>query len=183
LDYLISDIWDYLNYAIAGAVEYKAMSIFIAMICLLIVLLPGKNTIRERIITAILLIFLYLVFSANVMARPVTGGQHVNLNLLDPYQLLLQGSWSMIPEICENLILFLPSGICMGLLSTKQEHGAALAVLFLFLFSTAVEVSQALLRVGILETADIIHNTLGGAVGVLVGRWIVILKRKLVERG
>ena len=67
-----------------------------------------------------------------------------------------------------NMMLFYPSGLLWGSLipqSRSFPRSAFPAVALLSLFSLMIELSQYYFRLGVSEFDDVLHNTLGAAIG------------------
>lgn len=65
-----------------------------------------------------------------------------------------------------NVVIFVPLGIYAGVLFTRWIFSKKL--FFLFLLSLLVEGLQYLLRIGAFDVTDLITNTLGGAIGLMI---------------
>ena len=65
-----------------------------------------------------------------------------------------------------NVIIFVPLGIYAGILFTKWLFVKKL--FFVFFLSLLVEGSQYILRVGAFDITDIITNTVGGLIGLMI---------------
>jgi glycopeptide antibiotics resistance protein len=65
-----------------------------------------------------------------------------------------------------NVVIFVPLGIYAGILFERWVFGKKL--LFVFLFSLLVEALQYILRVGAFDVTDIMTNTIGGIIGLLI---------------
>ncbi|HEU0143478.1 MAG TPA: VanZ family protein, partial [Nitrososphaera sp.] len=65
-----------------------------------------------------------------------------------------------------NLVIFVPLGIYAGVLFKRWIFGNKL--LFFFLLSLLVEGLQYILRVGAFDVTDIITNTFGGIIGLMI---------------
>ncbi|WP_461401390.1 VanZ family protein [Flavitalea sp.] len=65
-----------------------------------------------------------------------------------------------------NVVIFVPLGIYTGILFVRWIFGKTL--LFFFLLSLIVEGLQYILRVGAFDVTDIITNTLGGIIGLII---------------
>ena len=65
-----------------------------------------------------------------------------------------------------NVVIFVPLGIYAGTLFERMTFGKNL--LFFFLFSSIVEGLQCILRVGAFDVTDIITNTVGGVIGMII---------------
>jgi glycopeptide antibiotics resistance protein len=69
-----------------------------------------------------------------------------------------------------NVVIFVPLGIYAAVLFEKWPFGKNF--FFVFLLSLLVEGLQYILRVGAFDITDIITNTLGGGVGLMIFKWI-----------
>lgn len=65
-----------------------------------------------------------------------------------------------------NVVIFVPLGVYAGILFERWVFGKKL--LFFFLVSLLVEGLQYILRVGAFDVTDIITNTLGGIMGLMI---------------
>jgi glycopeptide antibiotics resistance protein len=65
-----------------------------------------------------------------------------------------------------NVVIFVPLGIYAGILFERWIPGKRLV--FVFLLSLLVEGLQYILRLGAFDVTDIITNTLGGMIGLII---------------
>lgn len=81
-----------------------------------------------------------------------------------------------IVSLILNIFLYYPLGYLLPILfpKLKPKH----VILIGCLCSIATEATQYLLKIGWCETDDVIHNTLGAAIGVWVWLWQVNRLRK-----
>ncbi|OBZ10036.1 VanZ family protein [Bacillus sp. FJAT-26390] len=68
-----------------------------------------------------------------------------------------------------NIVLFIPIGLFLPLFNKKYRHVLALAAASILLI-TIVELTQMLTRVGSFDIDDIILNTFGAMIGLLITR-------------
>ena len=71
-----------------------------------------------------------------------------------------------VAEVILNVIIFVPLGIYAGVLFKRWTLGTQL--LFFFSISLLFEVLQFILRVGAFDVTDIITNTVGGIIGLMI---------------
>ena len=71
-----------------------------------------------------------------------------------------------LAEIILNVVIFVPLGIYAGVLFNKWTSGTKF--FFFFLISLMFEGLQFILRVGAFDITDIITNTLGGIIGLII---------------
>jgi glycopeptide antibiotics resistance protein len=65
-----------------------------------------------------------------------------------------------------NIIIFIPLGIYTGVLFARWKY--AKRILFFFLLSLIIEGLQYVLRIGAFDVTDLITNTAGGIIGLLI---------------
>jgi len=71
-------------------------------------------------------------------------------------------------EMLENFIVFIPLGLLLGIVFREANLWKKLA--FIFGFSLAIETIQYLLAIGVSDITDVITNTLGGLLGLMIYR-------------
>jgi glycopeptide antibiotics resistance protein len=71
-----------------------------------------------------------------------------------------------VAEIILNIVIFVPLGIYAGILFKRWTFGKKL--FFFFVISLIIEGLQFILAVGAFDSTDIITNTLGGIIGLMI---------------
>lgn len=82
-----------------------------------------------------------------------------------------------VSEIVENVLVFLPVGIYVGML--KPDWSFVQKMCPAFLLSLCYETLQYVFAIGATDVTDLISNTLGGALGVLL---LGLLAKALKDR-
>jgi len=118
-----------------------------------------------------------IIFKMNV---PIAHKGHIQSVNFIPFKrpLILNGKVG-VSEMIANVLIFIPLGVYMGVLY-KRWHFIK-QCLFFFLISLACEVSQYVLRVGYADITDIINNTAGGIVGLLIFKGIEKICRDSIK--
>jgi glycopeptide antibiotics resistance protein len=82
-----------------------------------------------------------------------------------------KGSAFMFWQGFINILMFLPIGfLCTDLISSKRTRRKYLMIIIcVSLFSVIIEVEQYWLRAGVCEFDDILTNTFGGVIGMVIG--------------
>lgn len=88
--------------------------------------------------------------------------QSRNLNLV-PF---LGVSQSNVREMIDNFVVFIPFGLLLCVNFKKVSLWRKLA--FVFIFSLGVEILQFIFAIGTTDVTDVITNTLGGFVGLVL---------------
>ena len=117
----------------------------------------------ERMKTWSVIISVIIILSFTVLNRDF-GAMRV---VKGPFWELKNGYWS---DIIGNTVLFMPFGFACGLNSWTGKK----TVLGGLAFSVVIEFTQFVFSIGYTEVDDVMHNTLGTAIGWLI---ICFLKR------
>lgn len=104
----------------------------------------------------------FILWSTLLLRTPGTSHQANLIPLWSWYQGFLQGNDEIRLQIYFNILLFLPFGF-FSQLSKARPLGRN--ILRGFLLSLFIEVCQYIFRLGLFEWDDLIHNTLGCALG------------------
>ena len=78
-------------------------------------------------------------------------------------------------NVVGNIVIFIPLGVYLSLL--KKDKRVITNLLFIFLVSLFVEVIQGLLGIGAADIDDIILNCLGGLIGILGYKFLLLILR------
>ncbi|OOG78296.1 VanZ family protein [Algoriphagus sp. A40] len=89
-----------------------------------------------------------------------------SINLIPFREALLYQSKMDLNEILLNVFIFIPLGLYMGILGEKWGIGKK--VVQFFSLSFLFELSQYILKVGAFDVTDLINNTAGGMLGLLM---------------
>jgi glycopeptide antibiotics resistance protein len=110
---------------------------------------------------------------ATVTTRDSGGAYSVNLQLFHSYREVLSGgNKEILRSNFMNGALFFPGGVLLGTLLPKRwnKFGRILAgVLLLGLMSAGVEWIQYTWQLGWVEADDVLHNSLGAFLGLVIG--------------
>lgn len=121
------------------------------------------KSLSKAVLAFYLLILLWIVvfkFSFNLSS--LLDCPTRNLNLI-PFS---HSSRANLRETILNGVVFVPFGLLLGLNLKRAIFWQRLAVVFVF--SLAVEIIQLIFAMGTADTTDVITNTLGGFVGLLL---------------
>lgn len=108
--------------------------------------------------------FLFIVIFT-VFLRPTAETYRFNLTPFWSYELLLAGRKGYRWAVIFNVALFYPLGFLLSYALGKERVKTAL--LFGFACSVSIELLQLILKKGLCETDDVIHNTLGFTLGLV----------------
>jgi glycopeptide antibiotics resistance protein len=75
-------------------------------------------------------------------------------------------SRSHLSETVYNCIVFIPFGLLLSISFKQVNYWRRL--IFIFIFSAVVEVTQFIFAIGVTDITDIITNTLGGLLGLIL---------------
>ena len=119
-----------------------------------------------------LLLFVWIVVILFATLGQRTEGSNLSKPALMPFasylEVLKGGTKEILRSNFMNAVLFYPAGLLGGEMlpkGWKRSGKVALVTVLLALFSLGVEYAQYRLGLGIAETDDVIHNTLGTLLG------------------
>ena len=84
-------------------------------------------------------------------------------------QVLFHGNRALFFQICLNMLLFVPLGVLLGCCRRVQQQPRLLLTICLagLILSAAIETTQLLFHLGLFECDDMLHTTMGCALGGL----------------
>ena len=88
-----------------------------------------------------------------------------SVNLIPFRELFLNGKID-IAETILNVVIFIPLGIYAGVLFKRWSFGKKL--FFFFLISLVFEAIEFLFKIGAFDVTDIVTNTIGGIIGLMM---------------
>jgi glycopeptide antibiotics resistance protein len=127
-----------------------------------------NSTLATKLTSSLLTIYLAVLFWIIVLKLNISfsykGTQ--NVNFIPFREPLLYNSRIDYNEIFLNILIFVPLGLYVGVLFKKLT--TARKIFSFFMVSLFCEVCQFVLRIGAFDITDIINNTLGGIIGLLL---------------
>lgn len=126
----------------------------------------------RTVLIAYLLFVLWLVlfkFSSDILTV-IAQHQTTSLNLV-PF------AANRVREMFDNFMFFVPLGLLMGVSYKTTSLRRKLA--FIFCVSVCAEITQFVLAIGMADITDIIMNTCGGLVGLVL--YDVVSKRSFMK--
>ena len=169
------------------------ISIIILVLGILIPLYrSGKLYLGNLLSGTALYLFVFLVISSTVLTRISYQGIHYETEFFESYRQIFEGidSMEMLKQNILNILLLLPIGILFPQvipIQTRHEQGPLslwnhlphrrfLATVTIgFLCSLTIEVSQYIMKRGVCEADDVLHNTIGVVIGFLIYKKLVPL--------
>lgn len=98
------------------------------------------------------------------------NNQPRNINLIPFKDSVMLNQRIDLSEIINNIIIFIPFGGLLGIIDKKSSF--LKKIMIILLFSLAIELSQFVFGLGATDITDIITNTLGGIVGLLIYQFL-----------
>ena len=135
-----------------------------------VLIVIGIWIVKQRLSYALLIAYSFLVVSTTLLRRTI--GESA-------YQLIPFWSYSdpkLRQQIIANILMFIPVGL-FGANIWKWK-----AILLSMSFSAMIELTQLITKRGLFEFDDIIHNTLGAAIGVVFIMMISRVWRRLIQK-
>jgi glycopeptide antibiotics resistance protein len=104
-----------------------------------------------------LVLFKFTLHIFDTFNFPIRG-----LNLI-PFEAVTQYSWI---DMVLNILFFVPFGLLLSVNLKQTPFGRKLA--YIFLFSLIVEIIQYIFAIGITDITDVLANTTGGLLGLVL---------------
>ena len=127
----------------------------------------------------VIMLFLGVVFASTVFTRRPEAAASYRLDLFWSWKkVFLEGNRGLLLENILNVILFLPLGFLLPA-ARGRRLGVGWACFCGLMVSAAIEVCQLVLRRGLFEWDDMVHNSLGCIFGCALMNAVLI---KLSDR-
>lgn len=148
--------------------------LFLAVLTVCVILVRKRRIACSQAAALLLLLsFLAVVFGSTVFARQPGRHYTYELELFWSWKRVLAGSREMLKENLLNCLLLFPAGLLLPFIRRGRVawwkglcFGAGISVM--------IEVSQLVLRRGLFEWDDIIHNAFGCMLGAVLSSRILI---------
>jgi glycopeptide antibiotics resistance protein len=105
-----------------------------------------------------------------------------SINLIPLYSIgeFISGSSTNLKDfafanVVGNILIFIPLGVYLTAL--KNDKRVKINLMYIFIVSLLVEIIQGLLGIGTADIDDIILNSLGGWIGILVYKFLRLILR------
>ena len=137
----------------------------------------------SKITKILFIIYLIALFEIIVfkLEIPFTKmGYLRSINLIPFSESLIVNGAIDFSEIFMNIIIFIPLGIYIEMLFSKWSTIKKISVIFIV--TLICEISQFIMAIGASDITDIINNTLGGIIGLLIMYILVKLFKDKYKR-
>ena len=129
--------------------------------------------IAKHVYGIVLVAYLLLVLWLTIYSREPSIHAGIEWQLFWTYKAILnEGKEYLVADIVNNVLLFMPIGALAGLVVTQIPQIARkwwrgwLVILFIgIVLSVGIETLQFILKRGLCETDDVMHNTIGCLIG------------------
>jgi glycopeptide antibiotics resistance protein len=135
-----------------------------------------------RYSAALLLVeYIFLLFCSTVFYRTTSELRKYDFHPFWSYKAIQEGRADLLPENIMNVVVFVPVGFLLGFRIQDSSFTIRKALLVALMgcgISVTIEALQFLLKRGFSEVDDVMHNTLGCAIGFLIvaiikGIWLL----------
>ena len=117
-------------------------------------------------------VYLFLLLYMAVFVRNTQAGWTYNLSPFWSYQAIREGRDDILVQVIMNVLAFIPIGLLLGTFKgMKWWH----VLLIGLCFSMLIELLQLVLKRGLTEIDDVVHN----GVGCMIGYWAFVGCRKM----
>ena len=136
----------------------------------------------QAIALTLLITYLFSVYATTVFSRPVHADYSYELLPFWSYRAIRGGEKSLIKENFYNVLMLMPVGLLLpaggvfeftmkcrhkrsALSAGYEKKNAFYTILAGFLVSLSIELMQLIFKRGLFEFDDMLHNTIGTAIG------------------
>lgn len=150
---------------------------FLIYIIMLLVLLTSEKIYGIRIVfIPIIALYITLLLDATLLcSNRIINSTSPLPPFYGLFQVLQNKNPHFIRGMLSNTVLFIPAGLIMlGI----YKFGRIRSIAFVLIISISIEILQVCLSVGVFEIEDIVCNTIGGFIGVVIIEWISIIASK-----
>lgn len=123
---------------------------------------------QRPMLRGLLLVYVLIIVCATLLGRGESPApRSVSLVPFASYINYVQGGTEMLRESIMNIVFFYPLGLLLGG-AASEKLPRRKCLLFAFSLSLFIEVCQWMFNLGYAEVDDVMHNTLGAGLGMLV---------------
>ena len=138
---------------------------------------------RKKVAGLLLAEYIFLIYCSTVICRTEAEGvPGYNPSPFWSYEAIKNGREDLVAENIMNVLVFVPIGLLLGLITQKTLNGwrtliarVLLIVVVGMIMSGSIEMLQYFLKRGFSEFDDVFHNTLGCLGGLMI---IMLIERK-----
>ena len=121
--------------------------------------------------TLLLILFLEIVVASTILTRRPGVRSYKLIPFWSWYGVIVEGDISLLSENFLNCLLLMPAGFLLPFICNHKVR-LHRGVLFGLFISSGIEICQLVLKRGLFEWDDIIHNSLGCMIGCVLANWI-----------
>ncbi|MCH5303790.1 MAG: VanZ family protein [Ruminococcus sp.] len=102
-----------------------------------------------------------------------------NLELFSCYrQIFVEYDKSMLKTALQNILMFVPIGFTLFIVF-NNKHRVLISIAVSFGLSLFIEICQLFLKSGIFELDDLLNNTIGGLIGIILCLTVSLIYHKV----
>ena len=136
------------------------------IICSITITVLLKKNKKKWIVLTWIIAYLYIILYGTILNRECGDTYKINLIPFWSYDNIHNGFIETFYEKLYNIIVFIPYGFLLGLYFRNNRFKWVLSIGLLT--SVCIELIQLVTKTGMCETDDVICNTLGCIIGVIV---------------
>ena len=139
--------------------------IILATFCYLVIFFQFR--LSKSFIGLCSIVYILVILVITLGTREPSGSQDFCLIPFASVYRYLHGQSEKLRESFMNLVLFYPLGLLLGSVAERKR-----IICIGFFLSFGIEMAQFIWKLGYAETDDVLHNTLGVAIGVFLMLWM-----------
>lgn len=162
IEQFINSVWEMINKALT-AVPFAVIVTGILWICVKVYKHIMGISFKNKKVIAVFLFYMACMLHMVILSRPIGSISQIDLI---PFN-TPGGIRYIVLYASGNALIFIPLGILLPIIFEKMRN-VARSILAGFLISFFIETCQLILCCGIVQTEDVIMNTLGTAIGYII---------------
>lgn len=150
---------------------YLLLIVFVTEMVLILGIFRNHVRISQAAAFLLMVLFLEIVYASTVLTRNTGVRSYKLIPCWSWYKVLVEKDVSLFWENILNLILLIPAGFLLPFICNHKvllQRGGMVGIVI----SSTIEIGQLVLKRGLFEWDDIIHNTLGCMLGCYLANWI-----------
>lgn len=170
---------EYLH-SLVGGIPYEIylMALIICVGTVILWRVYGSKRYGRCLSSLLLAEYVFLLYCSTVFIRESRVDRKCDFTPFWSYRAIEQGQIQLLPENIMNVIVFVPIGLLIGVGYANWSWWKVLGLGCLI--SISIETMQYIFKCGFSEVDDVMHNTLGCAIGFGIAKLMMIIYSAIV---
>lgn len=155
-----------------GSAEFMLLALLILIACVGVAssvysLIRNWNRMNKTVMVLFLL-YLFAMGYITIFSRSERRGTEILLSFNSVQDAIRTHSTEPLQHLLMNIVMFIPVGLLFSMIRPGYTDRWRLIIPLGLVFTTIIETTQLLLRLGQCDVEDLVANTLGACIGLLL---------------